>query len=122
AGHFVFFPGVALEMNGDNLACCWQIDPKTGATFDLMETGRGAAGAEYALTLPTIARNAIYYFSRLGFCAYSVFTLAALIGLDIGYGASVASGGAGMDPATAMGSAILGGGTVGTVGTMALVC
>lgn len=122
AGHLVVVPGAAVEMNGDKLVGWWQIDPKTGVTFDLMETGRGAAGAEYALTLQTIARNAIYYFSRLGFCAYTVFTLAALIGFGASYGAAVASGGAGMDPATAMGSAILGGGTVGTVGTMALVC
>ena len=114
-----------VELDGQELTGWWQIDPNTGETFDMLETGRGASMGDYALMLQTIARNAIYYFSRLGFCAYAAVTLSALIVLDVtaaSYLGAKAGSGGDLSAGEAMGSAVLGGASVGTVGTMALAC
>lgn len=43
AGYVVVAPERAVALDGTDQVGWWQIDPRTGRTFDLMENGRGAA-------------------------------------------------------------------------------
>jgi hypothetical protein len=122
AGYVVVIPERAVDLDGERLSGWWQIDPTTGVTFDLMETGHGATNVDYVMMLKTILRNAIYY-GRLGFCVRSVYFMAATLGLLMGYvAASGAPGPGGYSAGQMGGAAALGGAAAGTAGAAILAC
>lgn len=62
AGYLVVVPERAVALGGIKQVGWWQVDPKTGRTFDLMENGRGAdLGEETVILVNGPAWRAIWF-------------------------------------------------------------
>ncbi|HEY8447468.1 MAG TPA: transglutaminase family protein [Thermomicrobiales bacterium] len=67
AGYLVVVPERPVTLDGRALTGWWQVDPRTGETFDRMEMGGSQDSVEYMIMLGELFEG-IYHLKKLAYC------------------------------------------------------
>jgi len=93
-GYLVIVPERAIPLDGELLSGWWQVDPRTGATLDQMEDGKG----DVLVSAGRLWKNAVaafFHYQRLGVVACGLYIMAAgMLAITIFSGGSLERGGA----------------------------
>ena len=68
AGYFIFSPSSPIEINGTKDVAWWRIDPRTGTTLGIADTGAGQSTAEYGINVTVQSVDMLVRIVSFGRC------------------------------------------------------
>ena len=111
AGYLVIVPERAVPVGAAELSGWWQVNPASGETFDLLETGQGAQDGEYVAVLD-IEAEAAPAVRAVGRCTAWTIFIGALIVASVAVGVAAA----GVSPPGSLGGFAGGVGVIAGIG------